>query len=84
MILPGDYILLDPIFQDLWTLAKREGRTFAGSTSSLSGMLSQIYFLISADKDVDTSVLSHKFRKEVGDTYRRGFRSMLIYCVAVN
>ncbi|RDB18053.1 hypothetical protein Hypma_000891 [Hypsizygus marmoreus] len=50
--------------EDLWDLAKREKRTFAGSTSSLSGMLSQIYFLISGDKDVNTSNLSRHFAKE--------------------
>ncbi|KAG5651235.1 hypothetical protein H0H81_009354 [Sphagnurus paluster] len=50
--------------EDLWDLARREGRTFAGSTSSLSGMLSHIYFLISGDKDVNTDNLSRHFGKE--------------------
>ncbi|KAF8895406.1 mitochondrial protein Pet127-domain-containing protein [Infundibulicybe gibba] len=50
--------------EDLWSLAKREQRTFAGSTSSLSGMLSQIYFLISGDKHVDISTLSQEFQAE--------------------
>jgi hypothetical protein len=59
----GSFVFSTP--QDLWSLAKRENRTFAGSTSSLTGMLSQIYFLISGDKDVDTSVLSQSFGKEV-------------------
>ncbi|KAG6866296.1 hypothetical protein C0991_006392 [Blastosporella zonata] len=49
---------------DLWDLARREKRTFAGSTSSLSGMLSHIYFLISGDKDVNTDNLSRHFGKE--------------------
>ncbi|THH19214.1 hypothetical protein EW146_g1928 [Bondarzewia mesenterica] len=50
--------------QDLWSLAKREGRTFAGSTSSLTGLLSQIYFLISGDKGVNTTCLSKHFQFE--------------------
>ncbi|KAG6856418.1 hypothetical protein H0H87_004637 [Tephrocybe sp. NHM501043] len=49
---------------DLWDLARREKRTFAGSTSSLSGMLSHIYFLISGDKDVNTNNLSRHFQHE--------------------
>ncbi|KAF5382603.1 hypothetical protein D9615_002963 [Tricholomella constricta] len=50
--------------EDLWSLARRENRTFAGSTSSLSGMLSHIYFLLSGDKDVNTDNLSRHFGKE--------------------
>ncbi|TFK73566.1 Pet127-domain-containing protein [Pluteus cervinus] len=50
--------------EDLWTLARQEKRTFAGSTSSLTGMLSHIYFLLSGDKPVDTSTLTSAFRKE--------------------
>ncbi|KAK2465232.1 hypothetical protein APHAL10511_002586 [Amanita phalloides] len=50
--------------EELWTLLKRENRTFAGSTSSLSGILSQIYFLISGDKYVDTQNLSRSFLRE--------------------
>ncbi|KAE9404010.1 Pet127-domain-containing protein [Gymnopus androsaceus JB14] len=50
--------------QDLWSLAKKEGRKFGGSTSSLSGMLCHIYFLLSAYKTVDTSTLSSDFRRE--------------------
>ncbi|KAF9497714.1 Pet127-domain-containing protein [Pleurotus eryngii] len=49
---------------DLYTLAKRENRTFAGSTSSLTKILSHIYFLISGDKHVDTSNLSAAFQSE--------------------
>lgn len=48
-------------FQDLWELAKREGRMFGGSTSSLTGMLSQVYFLISGIRIPDTSPLSRPF-----------------------
>ncbi|KAJ2935143.1 hypothetical protein H1R20_g1925, partial [Candolleomyces eurysporus] len=48
--------------QDLRSLAERENRSFAGSTSSLSGILSHCYFLVSEDKEVDTSILSHDFR----------------------
>ncbi|KAG6850279.1 hypothetical protein H0H93_015536 [Arthromyces matolae] len=50
--------------EDLWALARREKRTFAGSTSSLSGMLSHVYFLISGDKDVNTNNLSRNFGNE--------------------
>ncbi|KAI0059535.1 Pet127-domain-containing protein [Artomyces pyxidatus] len=50
--------------QDMWSLAKAENRRFIGSTSSLSGLLSQIYFLISEDKPVDTSSLSRYFQEE--------------------
>ncbi|KAH0586325.1 hypothetical protein H2248_007572 [Termitomyces sp. 'cryptogamus'] len=49
---------------DLWELARRENRTFAGSTSSLSGILSHLYFLLSRDKDVNTDNLSRHFGKE--------------------
>jgi len=51
--------------QDLRQLAQREGKKFAGSTSSLSGILSQIYFLISGDKKVDISTLSKSFPSDV-------------------
>ncbi|KIK69607.1 hypothetical protein GYMLUDRAFT_33983 [Collybiopsis luxurians FD-317 M1] len=50
--------------QDLWALAKQEGRKFGGSTSSLSGMLCHIYFLLSGNKTVDTSALGLEFRRE--------------------
>ncbi|KAJ4491307.1 mitochondrial protein Pet127-domain-containing protein [Lentinula edodes] len=49
---------------DLWALAKQEKRKFGGSTSSLSGMLCHIYFLLSGNKSVDTSALSLDFRRE--------------------
>ncbi|KAJ7505395.1 mitochondrial protein Pet127-domain-containing protein [Mycena galericulata] len=50
--------------EDLRTLAKRQNRIFAGSTSSLTGMLSHCYFLISEHKTVDISSLSQNFRNE--------------------
>lgn len=50
---------------DLWELADRENRKFAGSTSSLSGILSHIYFLISEDKLVNTCRLSAAFHDEL-------------------
>ncbi|CAK5284231.1 unnamed protein product [Mycena citricolor] len=53
--------------EDLYNLAKREGRMFAGSTSSLSGMLCHAYFLLSEHKHVDTSSLSHRFIREEKD-----------------
>ncbi|KAI9464309.1 mitochondrial protein Pet127-domain-containing protein [Boletus coccyginus] len=46
---------------DLWKIAKQHKRQFAGSTSSLTGLLSHCYFLISGDKEVDTSSLSCAF-----------------------
>jgi hypothetical protein len=57
---------LTVLFQDLWSLAKQEGRIFAGSTSSLTGMLCHIYFLISGDRGVDVSTLSRHFQQDVG------------------
>ncbi|KAI0250740.1 mitochondrial protein Pet127-domain-containing protein [Lactifluus subvellereus] len=50
--------------QDLYVVAQREGRKYAGSTSSMSGLLSQLYYLISGDKPVDTSNLSKSFRTQ--------------------
>ncbi|KAF7314200.1 hypothetical protein MKEN_00892200 [Mycena kentingensis (nom. inval.)] len=50
--------------EDLRTLARQEGRTFTGSTSSLSGMLSHCYFLISDHRPVDISSLSMAFKDE--------------------
>ncbi|KAJ7212191.1 mitochondrial protein Pet127-domain-containing protein [Mycena pura] len=50
--------------EDLRTLAKRENRMFAGSTSSLTGLLGHCYFLISGHKTVDISCLSKSFYHE--------------------
>ncbi|KAJ7935565.1 mitochondrial protein Pet127-domain-containing protein [Mycena leptocephala] len=50
--------------EDLRALAKRQNRLFAGSTSSLTGMLSHCYFLISEHKKVDISSLSQNFQHE--------------------
>ncbi|EIN12750.1 Pet127-domain-containing protein [Punctularia strigosozonata HHB-11173 SS5] len=50
--------------EDLWSLAKAHDKTFAGSTSSLTGLLSHIYFLISQDRDVDLRSLSTHFANE--------------------
>ncbi|KAJ3815306.1 mitochondrial protein Pet127-domain-containing protein [Lentinula aff. lateritia] len=58
---------------DLWALAKQEKRKFGGSTSSLSGMLCHIYFLLSGNKSVDTSPLSLDFRRE-NSTFTPGQR----------
>ncbi|KAG8730459.1 hypothetical protein FRC12_020257, partial [Ceratobasidium sp. 428] len=46
---------------ELANLAKRQGKKFTGSTSSVSMILAHIYFLISNWRDVDTSVLSASF-----------------------
>lgn len=49
---------------DLHTLAKKYNRPFAGSTSSLTGLLSHIYFLVSGDREIDLSPLSRAFVHE--------------------
>ncbi|GAA5860582.1 hypothetical protein JCM8547_000346 [Rhodosporidiobolus lusitaniae] len=43
-------------------IVEDEGRTFAGSTSSTVGMLCQIYFWLSKNKPLNTSMLSADFR----------------------
>ncbi|KAF8809570.1 Pet127-domain-containing protein [Phlegmacium glaucopus] len=50
--------------EELRVLAKQENKKFAGSTSSLSGMLSHVYFLLSEHKEVDFSVLSQHFKNQ--------------------
>ncbi|KAJ7134543.1 mitochondrial protein Pet127-domain-containing protein [Mycena epipterygia] len=50
--------------EDLRNLAHRQNRMFAGSTSSLTGMLGHCYFLISEHKGVDISSLSQNFQNE--------------------
>ena len=50
-------------------MMKKENKMFAGSTSSVTGMLSQIYFLISGDKQVDTRTLSWSFTNEVSNRW---------------
>lgn len=67
--------------EDLYAVAKREGRKYAGSTSSLSGLLSQIYYLISGDKPVNTTKLSRCFRKVRTFTPgQRGAASVILHC----
>lgn len=56
--------------RDVATLARKENKLFTGSTSSLSGMLCHIYFLLSADRLVDTTTLSREFQNS-----RRNFTS---------
>ncbi|KAL1748055.1 mitochondrial protein Pet127-domain-containing protein [Schizophyllum fasciatum] len=53
--------------EDLQALAVSEKKPFAGSTSSLTGMLSHIYFLISANRNVDISPLSRAFENKPVD-----------------
>ncbi|KZS93579.1 Pet127-domain-containing protein [Sistotremastrum niveocremeum HHB9708] len=50
--------------KEMYALARREGRQFIGSTSSLSGVLCHIYYLLSGHKDVDISTLSMAFSDE--------------------
>ncbi|EMD39830.1 hypothetical protein CERSUDRAFT_92320 [Gelatoporia subvermispora B] len=45
-------------------LAKREGSLYTGSTSSLTGMLSQIYLLLSQNKPVNVEHLSGHFQTQ--------------------
>lgn len=59
------YGLLIHGFQELRELAKQEGKIFSGSTSSLTGMLSQVYFLISGLRLPDTTLLSLPFNNLV-------------------
>lgn len=49
----------------LHKLAIATKKKFGGSTSSLTGILSHIYFLISENKSVDTSSLSKNFSNSV-------------------
>ncbi|KAL4075130.1 mitochondrial protein Pet127-domain-containing protein [Scleroderma yunnanense] len=49
---------------DLHNLAKQYNRPFVGSTSSLTGLLSHIYFLLSGDREIDVSPLSRAFAHE--------------------
>jgi hypothetical protein len=51
--------------QELTSLAKREECKFIGSTSTLTGAFSQIYFAISGGKGVDLSNFSQSFASEV-------------------
>lgn len=53
------------IRQALKRFAKEREKKFAGSTSSLTGLLSHIYFLISNDHPVNTSLLPAPFNKAV-------------------
>ncbi|KAH9480468.1 mRNA degradation protein, mitochondrial [Psilocybe cubensis] len=50
--------------KDLHIMATREQKKFAGSTSSLSGMLSHIYFLLTEYKEIDATILSQYFKHE--------------------
>ncbi|KAG8759509.1 hypothetical protein FRC14_005797 [Serendipita sp. 396] len=59
--------------QALENLARGEGKRFAGSTSSLGGLLSHIYFLLANGREVDTTVLSNSFSKMSRD-YTYGAR----------
>ncbi|KXN88217.1 hypothetical protein AN958_07676 [Leucoagaricus sp. SymC.cos] len=49
---------------DLQALLKKHNKRFSGSTSSLSGILCHLYFLISLDRLANTSMLSKTFALE--------------------
>ncbi|EPQ26145.1 uncharacterized protein PFL1_06353 [Pseudozyma flocculosa PF-1] len=51
---------------ELETLTKRHGSRFCGSTSSMTGLLSQCYFHISGWRDPDTSGFSAPFKSMPG------------------
>ncbi|KAK6905829.1 hypothetical protein I203_106663 [Kwoniella mangroviensis CBS 8507] len=53
--------------EELIDLAKQQGCSFVGSTSTLTKALSQIYFAISGGKGVDLSTLSQDFTCEMSD-----------------
>ncbi|TFK52408.1 Pet127-domain-containing protein [Heliocybe sulcata] len=59
--------------QDLWHLCEREDRDFGGSTSSMTGLLSHMYFLLSGDRPTDMSALSRAFR-HAPDNFNPGSR----------
>ncbi|CAL1713190.1 unnamed protein product [Somion occarium] len=50
--------------KDLWTLAKREKCRFVGSTSSLTGLLSHIYFLLSSMKPPKMGRMTQSFMSQ--------------------
>jgi hypothetical protein len=52
---------------DMQVLAKEVKKSYTGSTSSLSGFLSHIYFLIGSDMPVNTDELSAAYKDEVSD-----------------
>ena len=51
--------------KNLQDLAKKTSSKYCGSTSSMTGVLSHVYFLISSWKPVNISTLSSAFAKEV-------------------
>ncbi|CAO3638103.1 unnamed protein product [Cunninghamella blakesleeana] len=60
--------------QTLVDIAKKNLATFVGSTSSISGVLSHIYYQISNHRPVDISFLSKSFANEPNQ-YTRGARA---------
>lgn len=52
---------------ELAEMAQAPGIKFTGSTSTLTAALSQIYFTLSGDKEVDTSQLSQEFAEKKKD-----------------
>ncbi|KAI8344728.1 mitochondrial protein Pet127-domain-containing protein [Chlamydoabsidia padenii] len=73
-----DYEAMQPYItsskdKNLIEMAKNQNARYVGSTSSLSGILSHIYFELSNHRPVDTSVLSRSFVNE-SKNYTRGSR----------
>ncbi|KAH8552785.1 mitochondrial protein Pet127-domain-containing protein [Umbelopsis sp. PMI_123] len=74
-----DYDALAPYItssrdSSLRDMAKQLGKQYVGSTSSISAALSQIYFMLSNFRPVDTSPLSNDFQKE-SKKFTRGVRT---------
>ncbi|KAI9279045.1 mitochondrial protein Pet127-domain-containing protein [Umbelopsis sp. AD052] len=74
-----DYDALAPYItssrdSSLRDMAKQHDKQYVGSTSSMSAALSQIYFMLSNFRPVDTSPLSNDFQKE-SKKFTRGVRT---------
>ncbi|KAI8579361.1 hypothetical protein K450DRAFT_242879 [Umbelopsis ramanniana AG] len=74
-----DYDALAPYItssrdSSLRDMAKQLDKQYVGSTSSISAALSQIYFMLSNFRPVDTSPLSNDFQKE-SKKFTRGVRT---------
>ncbi|KAI7861071.1 mitochondrial protein Pet127-domain-containing protein [Circinella umbellata] len=59
---------------NLLDMAREHDTRYIGSTSSVSGVLSQLYFLISQSRPVDTSIFSDKFGP-MGNKFTRGTKA---------
>ena len=53
------------MWQFLHSLARKHKKSFVGSTSSVTCALSQVYYMISRFRKVQTKMFSNEFRNEV-------------------